>query len=218
MKIFGWCSVGRLKAAFTFLACCVSLSAVAGQGCVNFDDAKPGSVPKGWLATETGIGMARWTVEQDASAPSPSQVLKQSGEAEFPVCIFQQAGMADGFVEVRFKPVSGREDEAAGVIFRVKDKNDYYAVRANALEDNVVLFHTLHGHREEVKGVDAKVTAQQWHKLRVEFRGRHFAVFYDGKRMLEADDDSLSGPGKIGVWTKSDSVTEFDDFCFGELR
>jgi hypothetical protein len=157
-------------------------------------------------------------VEKDASAPSPTQVLKQSGEAEFPVCIYQKTELADGFVEVKFKPVAGKEDQAGGVIFRVKDKDDYYIARANALEDNVVLFHTLRGNREQVKSVDTKVAPLQWHKLRVEFRGPHIAVNFDGKKILETDDEALQGKGKIGVWTKADSVTLFDDFCFGELK
>ncbi len=95
---------------------------------------------------------------------------------------------------------------------------DCYIARANALEDNVVLFHTLRGNREEVKSVDIKVTPQQWHKLRAEFRGPHITVYFDGKPILETEDGAIQGPGKIGVWTKADSVTLFDDFCFGELK
>jgi len=200
------------------VASCLAQHAIAKETRVNFDDAKPGSAPKGWLATETGIGTARWTVENDASAPSSPNVLKQSGEAEFPVCIYQKAKFSDGFVEVKFQPVAGREDQAAGIIFRAKDKDDYYAARANALEDNLVLFHVLHGHREEVKGVDMKVSAHTWHKLRAEFHGTHIIVCFDGKPVVETDDDSIKGFGKIGLWTKSDSVTLFDDFCFGESK
>ena len=207
-----------MRELLIILACWLTWPAGAGQGCVNFDDAKLGTAPDGWQATETGIGAAHWSVEKDESAPSPSQVLKQSGEAEFPICIFQKAEMADGFVEVKFKPVSGKEDQAGGVIFRVKDKDDYYIARANALEDNVVLFHTLRGHREQVKSVDVKVASQQWHKLRAEFRGPHITLHFDGKQVLETDDAALEGSGKIGVWTKADSVTLFDDFCFGELK
>lgn len=200
------------------IACSLAASAVAREGCVNFDDGRPGSAPKSWLATETGIGTARWTVENDASAPSSPNVLKQSGEAEFPVCIYQKANFADGFVEVKFEPVAGREDQAAGVIFRAKDKDDYYAARANALEDNVVLFHVLHGHREEVKGVDMKISSHQWHRLRAEFRGPHIAVYFDGQKLVETDDAAIKGSGKVGLWTKADSVTLFDDFCFGDLK
>jgi Domain of Unknown Function (DUF1080) len=207
-----------MKGSLIILVCWLALSAQAAQDCVNFDDTKPGTVPEGWQATETGIGTAHWSVEKDETAASPKHVLKQSGEAEFPICIFQKVEMADGFIEVKFKPVAGKEDQAGGVIFRVKDKDDYYIVRANALEDSVVLFHTLRGHREQVKSIDIKVASQQWHKLRVEFRGRHIKVYFENKLIMETDDESLKGSGKIGVWTKSDSVTLFDDFCFGELK
>lgn len=208
----------RFAALLVALACSYAWHAGAKDGCVNFDDAKPGSAPKDWLATETGIGTARWTVESEATAPSHPNVLKQSGEAEFPVCIYQKAKFVDGFVEVKFNPIAGREDQAAGIIFRAKDKDDYYAARANALEDNVVLFHTLHGHREEVKGVDMKISSQQWHKLRAEFHGSHIKVYFDDKQVVETDDDSIKGSGRAGLWTKSDSVTLFDDFCFGESK
>jgi len=200
------------------VACGMALVAAAKPGCVAFDDATAGNSPIGWEATETGIGTARWSVERDASAPSPTQVLKQSGEAQFPVCIFQKAEIADGFVEVKFKPVAGKEDQAGGVIFRVKDKDDYYVARANALEDTVELFHTLRGNRQSIKSADIKVSAQQWHRLRTEFRGPHITVYFDGKLMVETNDEALKGPGKVGVWTKSDSVTLFDDFCFGDLK
>jgi len=207
-----------MKYLLIILACALALTGETKTVCVTFDDFKPGTIPTGWQATETGIGSAHWSVEKDASAPSPTQVLKQSGEAQFPVCIYQKAEIADGFVEVKFKPVSGNEDQAGGVIFRVKDKDDYYVARANALEDTVELFHTLHGHRESVKSAEIKVSAQQWHQLRVEFRGPHITVYFDGKRLVETNDDALKGAGKVGVWTKSDSVTLFDDFCFGDLR
>lgn len=190
----------------------------AAETCIKFDDAKPGTLPKTWQAAETGIGTAHWSVERDESAPSPTQVLKQSGEAEFPVCIYQKANLADGFVEVKFKLVAGKEDQAGGVIFRVKDSNNYYIARANALEDSVVLFHTINGNRQEIKTADLKVTAQQWHKLRAEFRGPEITLFYDGKQVLKTEDSALKAPGKVGLWTKSDSVTLFDDFCFGNAK
>lgn len=206
------------KYLLTLMVCAAALAAAAAPDCVNFDDAKIGISPSGWQATETGIGSARWTVEKDASAPSPSQVLKQSGEAQFPVCIYQNTELADGFVEVKFKLVSGKEDQAGGVMFRVKDKDNYYVARANALEDTVELFHTLNGNRQSVKSAEIKVTAQQWHQLRAEFRRTHITIYFDGKLIVDTNDDAISAPGKVGVWTKSDSITLFDNFCFGDLK
>ena len=100
---------------------------------IHFDDAKPGAPPPGWTATKTGQGEARWTVEADDTAPSKPNVLKQSGQATYPVCIKDGTSIKDGFVEVKFKPISGQEDQAGGVIWRCKDGNNYYIARANAL-------------------------------------------------------------------------------------
>ena len=190
-------------------------SAAVFAGNANFDEMKPGSPPPGWLATQTGDGKAAWTVEAEGSAPSRPNVLKQSGEATFPVCIKQDVKLADGFVEVKFKPIAGKEDQAGGVIWRVKDKDNYYVARANALEDNLTIYHTLQGKRVSFKNVNVKVAGNQWHTLRVEFTGHHFAVIFNGKKLIEADDDSITAPGAVGVWTKADSVTLFDDFNYG---
>ncbi len=113
------------------------LAGVALADTVNFDNFKTGAPPPGWTATKTGSGAAKWTIEQDDSAPSKPNVLKQSGQATYPVCIKDDTSLKDGFVEVKFKPISGKEDQAGGVIWRAKDSNNYYIARANALEDNV---------------------------------------------------------------------------------
>jgi len=182
---------------------------------VNFDDAKTAEAPPGWTATQTGSGMAKWTVEKDDTAPSKPNVLKQSGEASYPVCIKDDTSLKDGFVEVKFKPVSGKEDQAGGVIWRCKDADNYYIARANALEDNVTIYHTVKGKRTEKKRVSLKVASAAWHTLRVDFSASHFTVTLDGKKALEWDDETFKDAGKVGVWTKADSVTLFDDFTYG---
>jgi hypothetical protein len=182
---------------------------------VNFDDAKPGETPAGWTAAVTGSGASKWTVEKDASAPSAPNVLKQSAEGTFPNCLKDDTKIKDGFVEVKFKPVSGKEDQAGGVIWRAQDKDNYYIARANALEDNVTIYHTIKGKRVSFKNTNTKVTSGQWHTLRVDFMGTRFTVTFDGKKVIEASDESFADAGKVGVWTKADSVTLFDDFTFG---
>jgi len=182
---------------------------------VNFDHADAGKPPAGWAATKTGSGEARWEVVADDSAPSKPNVLKQSGQATFPVCIKDDTSVKDGFVEVKFKPVSGSEDQAGGVIWRAKDSDNYYIARANALEDNVTIYHTIKGRRVSFKNTNTKVASGQWHTLRVEFKGNTFTVTFDGKKVIEATDDSFKDAGKVGVWTKADSVTLFDDFNYG---
>ena len=182
---------------------------------INFDKAPAGSAPAGWTATQTGTGTAKWTVVQDDTAPSKPNVLKQSGQATYPVCLKDDTSITDGFVEVKFKPISGKEDQAGGVNWRAKDANNYYTARANALEDNVTVYYTVNGRRTEKKRVNVKVAPNQWHTIRVDFQAAHFTVTFDGKKAIEWDDDTFKDAGKVGVWTKADSVTLFDDFSFG---
>ena len=182
---------------------------------VNFDNLKTGAPPPGWTATKTGTGAAKWTIEADDSAPSKPNVLKQSGQATYPVCIKDDTSLKNGFVEVKFKPISGKEDQAGGLIWRAKDSNNYYIARANALEDNVTIYHTINGRRTEKKRTNMKVAKSQWHTLRVDFQDNHFTVTFDGKKAIEWDDATFKDAGKVGVWTKADSVTLFDDFTYG---
>jgi len=183
---------------------------------VNFEDGVIGAAPAGWVATQTGEGKAKWSVEKEANSPGGPLVLKQSGLATYPICFKENTNLKDGFVEVQFKPVAGSEDQAGGVIWRCQDADNYYVARANALEDNVTIYHTLNGRRSAFKSINIKVAPGVWHLLRIEFHDTQFAVFFDGKRVLEATDSSLTAPGKIGVWTKADSVTLFDNFRYGK--
>src|SRR5436190_21169905 len=189
-------------------------TALAIAETVNFDDMKSGAPPPGWTATQTGSGTAKWAVEKDESAPSKPNVLNQSGQATFPVCFKNNTNIKDGFVEVKFKPVAGKEDQAGGVIWRVQDANNYYISRANALEDNVTIYHTINGKRVAFKNINTKVKSGVWHTLRVDFAGDKFTVTFDGNKVIEATDQSFANAGKVGVWTKADSVTLFDDFSF----
>ncbi len=185
---------------------------------VNFDRMTVGAEPQGWTCGVTGKGAPRWSVEADATAPSAPNVLKQSGSGTFPWCVLKSASIADGFVETRFKPISGKEDQAGGVVWRWKDGNNYYVARANALEDNVSLYYTEGGSRKTIKYVDAPVARGQWHALRVEFKARRIRVLLDGVARIELDDGHIEGAGAVGVWTKADSVTLFDDFAYGTAK
>jgi hypothetical protein len=191
------------------------IATVALAEMTNFDDLKTGGLPPNWIGAHTGSGQVKWSVEKDDSAPGKPNVLKQSGEATFPVCIKHDVKIENGFVEVKFKPISGKADQAGGVLWRVKDKDNYYVTRANALEDNVTIYHTIKGLRKSFKSVDVKVTANEWHTLRADFDGSQFVVTFDGRKVIEANDDSITGAGAVGVWTKADSITLFDDFNHG---
>jgi hypothetical protein len=182
---------------------------------IGFDKDGVGGLPTGWTCGVTGRGSPKWTVEADTTAPSEPNVLKQSGSGTFPWCAKKDVAIADGFVEVKFKPLQGREDRAGGLVWRWKDGDNYYVARANALENNVSLYHTTRGSRHTIKYVDAPVAANQWHTLRVEFAAKRIKVLLDGKPYIDLEDNHISGSGAVGVWTKADSVTAFDDFSWG---
>src|SRR5258708_30679562 len=135
------------------------LASVALADKVNFDNLKTGAPPPGWTATKTGSGTAKWTVEQDDTAPSKPNGLKQDGQATYPVCIKDVTSIKDGFVEVQFKPISGKVDQAGGLVWRGKDANNYYIARANALEDNVTIYHTLNCPRTEQKRTTTNIAS-----------------------------------------------------------
>jgi hypothetical protein len=185
---------------------------------LSFDNHTPGSLPPGWEQGVTGKGAPRWAVRQDASAPSAPNVLQQSGSGAFPWCVLRSSSLEDGHVEVKFKPLAGKEDQAGGVVWRWKDGNNYYVARANALENNVSLYYTANGRRNTLKYVDAPVARNVWHTLRVEFAGTRIRVALNGKTYIELDDERIEGPGAVGLWTKADSVTSFDDFSYGSAK
>ena len=181
---------------------------------ISFDADTVGQAPAGWTCGATGKGAPKWTVEVDDSAPDKGKVLRQSGTATFPWCVRSDAKFADGWVEVRFKAIAGKEDQAGGVVWRWKDGDHYYVARANALENNVSLYYTERGSRKTIKYVDAPVARGRWHTLRADFAGNRIAVSLDGKRCIELVDSHIAGPGAVGVWTKADSVTAFSGFAY----
>ena len=184
----------------------------------HFDQSSPGAAPPGWAVGVTGRGVCRWTVEADPDAPSQPHVLKQSGVGDFPWAVKSDTKITDGYVEVKFKPFSGKRDQAGGVVWRWKDGNHYYVARANALENNVSLYYTEKGRRNTLKYVDAPVPLNTWHVLRVEFRDKRIRVLLNGKPYIEMEDAHIAGEGAVGLWTKADSVTLFDDFQYGDVR
>jgi hypothetical protein len=189
----------------------------------NFEADAVGGPPRGWLLTLTGKGAPKWTVERDEGGEA---VLKQSGKATYPVALKEGTNIRDGFVEVKFKPMSGSEDRAGGIVWRARDANNYYVVRANALEDNVVLYKTVNGVRSSLDLVGQKggygektaVPANRWHTLRVEFAGARFNVAFNGKLLFAVEDATFPLAGMVGLWTKADSVTVFSGFTFGGRR
>lgn len=171
----------------------------------TFDTDSVGGPPKGAEAFS-----GAWTVRTENGAPSSPNALCQTATAEYPALSLEDAVYADVVVSTRFKPISGRTDQAAGVIARVQDRGNYYILRANALEGNVTLYKYAGGRRSRLKDASAQVVAGQWQELRLEVVGARLRGFLNGQPMVEATDETYKA-GKVGLWTKADSVTCFDD-------
>ncbi len=203
---------------FLLAAAMVAASSLTHAATENFDALAAGAAPAGWQCGVSGRGEPKWLVGPDETAPSKPNVLKQSGQGTFPWCVKNGAPLKDGFVEVKFKPIAGREDQAGGVVWRFAGPRSFYVARANALENNVSLYYMWLGLRRTIQYVDAPVPAGQWNVLRVEFEGERIKVLLNGKTYIDVRDGHIAGAGQVGVWTKADSVTAFDDFSYGELK
>ncbi|MCW5979708.1 MAG: hypothetical protein KIT09_16635 [Bryobacteraceae bacterium] len=189
---------------------------------INFDSAAAGSVPGGWSVAMTSKGGApKWEVLRDGPENVLAQTSNDRTSGRFPLAVYDKVSTANGKVSVRFKPVSGQGDQAAGLVWRYRDANNYYVVRANALENNVVLYKVEGGRRSSLApkgtaagtyGVKHTVPSNAWSAVSVTFQGNLFTVSFDGKKLFEVEDGTFSGAGRVGLWTKADSVTYFDDF------
>jgi len=204
------------------------LIAAAGFGAqsmtVDFDRDRTGRSPSGFSSALTGGGRSgKWLVMKDDASPERGNVLAQTDadptDYRFPLCIYDGLTAKDVDVSVRFKPVSGRGDQGAGIVWRYRDKDNYYVVRANALEGNVVIYKVQNGKRTDLPlkgsgrtyGMKEKVPSTVWATLRVVAKGSLFQVFHDGRKLYEVEDDTFTEAGKVGLWTKADSVVYFDD-------
>jgi hypothetical protein len=192
---------------------------------VNFDSAKPGSVPAGWTIAPNAGGAPRWEILKDPSAPSPPYVFAETSKYaagdNCPLAILNKMNVKDGDLSVKVKPVTGRHDRAGGLVFRYRDPENYYLLRANALENSIVLYKVEDGKRTplasrgappESFGVKHPVPFNQWSVLKVQFRGPLFSVYFNHRRLFEVLDSTFPQPGKVGLWTKADGITYFDDF------
>ena len=177
--------------------------------------------PKGFEFGHTaGVGKpGKWVVQADGQNKVLAQTDADSTRSRFPVAVLSDVSAGDVDLSVRFKPISGRVDQAAGLVWRYQNQDNYYIVRANALEGNVVLYKVEGGKRTDLPlkgegrtyGKKSNVPTGQWSTLRVVANGRLFEVYFNGSKLYEVEDATFSNAGKIGVWTKADSVTQFDD-------
>jgi len=177
---------------------------------INFDNDTEGQLPKGFSTALTGRGKPEnWVVMKDETAPSKPNVLAQTDmdktSYRFPVCVLDSINATDVDVSVKFKPVKGNEDQAAGIVWRYKDKDNYYIVRANANEDNVVLYKVEKGRRTDLplvgKGrtydVKDKFPSGEWGTLHLVTKGNHFEVYHNDKKLFEVQDSTFTNAGTV---------------------
>jgi protein-tyrosine-phosphatase len=223
----------QMKLTICFLAATFLLattSVIAQTISMNFDKDKAGEAPKGFSTALTGKGKPGvWVVLKDDTAPSKDNVLAQTDADQtgyrFPVCVYGGLTVKDADISVKIKAISGKGDQGGGIVWRYRDKDNYYIVRANALEDNVVLYKVQNGKREDLPlkgegrtyGKKVKVPTMQWNTLRITAAGNLFTVYFNGAKLYEVEDGTFTEPGKVGLWTKADSVIHFDDLQISKL-
>jgi hypothetical protein len=211
--------IAMLCMAFVAVGATILLQAASQK--VDFSDDAVGQSPKGFEFGHTAKAGApgKWIVQGEGTNKYLAQVDRENTRARFPVAVLSDLSAADVDLSVRVKPVSGRVDQAAGLVWRFQNEDNYYIVRANALENNVVLYKVQNGTRTDLPvkgegrtyGKKAQVPSGQWSTLRVVAAGPRFEVYFNGSKLYEVEDTTFPQAGKVGVWTKADSVTQFDD-------
>jgi hypothetical protein len=217
----------KLIIADGFAACalaCVASAGLAQKGptMIAIERMDIGSPPAGFEYARTGQGgPGQWIVVSDPDATGGRAIEQSSTERtdyRFPLAIYSSASAKDGNVALRFKSMAGKVDQAGGIVVRLADADNYYVVRANALEDNVRFYRVVKGRRQELAGANVKVSANAWHTLALKAEGEKFIVTYDGKQLFTATDQTFTGAGRFALWTKADSITRFDRIEFTPLQ
>jgi hypothetical protein len=183
------------------------------------DDAD--KLPAGWKNAQTGKGASVWKVVADDTAPSKTgYVLAQTSDdpdALFNLCVAEEPSLKDVEVMVSFKAIKGKNDQGGGIVWRYQDADNYYIARMNPLEDNFRVYKVVAGKRaKEFQSVDVKVKPGEWHTLKIEMKDDQIACYLDGKKFLEVKDETFTKAGKVGLWTKADAQTHFDEFTVKE--
>ncbi len=185
----------------------------------NFDDVRVGLVPPGWKVEATNLrgDLPTWEVIEDTTAPSGEHVLamvrpNHSFGGTFNLCWTDSVSFLDGEIEVAFKAVRGEEDQGGGVMWRVQDQDNYYIARFNPLEDNFRIYYVHDGARKTLESARVSLKVDQWHTLKIHQKGNDFEGYLDGEKLLEGSCKRFQDAGGVGLWTKADAVTSFDDF------
>lgn len=175
----------------------------------NFDRDAPGKIAQGFTQ-EVGV----WTVVPSDRGQALAQTAKNPNSV-FNVALISDTNAKDVDLSVRMKALAGEYDQGGGLVWRAKDAKNYYLARYNPLEDNYRLYKVADGKRSMFKNADIAHT-DGWHTLRVTMIGDHIECYYDGKKYLEVNDTTFPNAGKIGLWSKADAQSQFDDLTLNE--
>lgn len=194
------------------------LDSVQLEARITFDDVPVGGLPTGWKmdATQPAGSLAEWSVQRDSKAASGDRVLAVKitdyNQGTFNLFWTDQVRFQNGVIAVKVRAGGGRIDQGGGPIWRAKDANNYYIARWNPLENNFRVYYVKDGRRVQLDTADVNVAADQWHLIRVEHEGNHITCFLDGQKLLEVTDSTFAEAGGVGLWTKADAASFFDDF------
>jgi hypothetical protein len=182
----------------------------------DFEDAAVGKLPAGWTEAQTGKGKGSvWKIVEDKTSPKGPKALAQTSPdgpgPMFNLCVADKSNFKDLDLSVSFKALAGEVDQGGGPVWRYKDSNNYYVARFNPLENNYRVYKVIEGKRAQLATASVKVESGKWHTIRVVHKGDQIECYLNGKKLLEAKDDALQAAGKIGLWTKADAQTAFDD-------
>lgn len=215
MKVFG-----KLARGIVFLLSVPPIAMAqqhaAGAKTFTFDKDPVGQPPAGFEFTRTGQGaQGTWVVRDDKEKAGNHVLVQESADTtdyRFPLAVVREGSWKDVTLSLRAKPVFGEVDQGFGMVWRYKDADNYYITRCNADEDNCTIYHTVAGRRRSFQNKPIKVARNTWHTMKMEATGNHFVVWFDGAKVLDATDDTFKEAGRVGLWTKADSVIQFDDF------
>lgn len=186
---------------------------------ISFDNDEVGEMPAGWSNYLTGKGkLGKWGVRQDQDNKVLVQASQENFGYHFDVIVWEESNYRDLQLSVKFKGVEGKEDQGGGPVRRYQDADNYYIARANPLENNFRVYKVVNGNRKQLASARIKIPSAEWHTIFIKMVGNHIECFYDGQKYLDVTDDTFKSSGKIGLWTKADAVTYFDDLQIGKIQ
>ncbi len=205
---------------FKLLAMVALLTASVCGNSQDFEEFALDQLPNSWSQFYQGSGGTDWKIVNDEGNKVMAQLYSDNPNSHFNIAVNDKIIAKDMTLTVRLKGVTGKHDQGGGFVWRFANKSNYYVVRANPLEDNVVLYKVENGKRTDLPllgkgrtyGVDVPALGDGWNTLRLKVKGELFTVYLNDKELFKVQDSTFQGEGKVGFWTKADAVTYFDDF------